>query len=150
MAPEQAVLAPIKGQLLRFPDAGVVDGPILRSLLGYVTPSADGAVVGASMEEGLSDLSLSQDIADRLRVEAAWLSPGLGLAHANGFAGIRAASPDGLPLIGRSATGVWLAAGARRNGWLLAPLAAAVLTRLMAGKTTADEALFAPARFSRP
>ena len=150
LAPELAVLAPIKGQLLRFPDAGLTDGPILRSLLGYVTPSLDGAVAGASMEAGVSDLSLSPDVADRLRVEAAWLAPGLGLAHANAFAGVRAASPDGLPLIGRSSTGVWLAAGARRNGWLLAPLAAAVLTRAIAERPTADAAIFAPGRFSRP
>jgi len=148
LAPELSILTPIKGQLLRFPDATVVDGPILRSLLGYVVPSRDGAVAGASMEEGVSDLSLSPDIADRLRVEAAWLSPGLGLAHANGFAGVRAASPDGLPLVGRSSSGVWLAAGARRNGWLFAPLVAAVLSRAIAGRPAADDAQFAPGRFS--
>jgi len=148
LAPELSVLTPIKGQLLRFPDVALADGPILRSLLGYVVPSREGAVAGASMEEGLCDLSLSPDVTDRLRVEAAWLAPGLGLAHANGFAGVRAASPDGLPLIGRSTSGVWLAAGARRNGWLLAPLAAAVLCRAIAQRPAVGDALFSPGRFS--
>lgn len=149
LAPELDVLTPIKGQLLRFPDAALADGPILRSLRGYVVPSRDGAVAGASMEEGLCDLSLTTEVADRLRAEATWLSPGLALAHANGFAGVRAASPDGLPMIGPSSNGTWLAAGARRNGWLLAPLAAAVLCRAIAGRPAADDdALFAPGRFS--
>lgn len=148
LAPELAVLSPIKGQLLRFPDAGLFDGPILRSLLGYVAPSRDGAVAGATMEEGVSDLSLSRDALDRLKVEAGWLSPGLGLARSNGFAGIRAATPDALPIFGRSQSGVYLAAGARRNGWLFAPLAAAAITRAIAGRTAPQDAPYDPRRFS--
>jgi glycine oxidase len=51
------------------------------------------------------------------------------MAGARPAVGVRAATPDGLPLVGRSSTpGVWIAAGARRNGWLLAPLIAKVLT----------------------
>lgn len=148
LAPELAALAPIKGQLLRFPDAGLIDGPILRSLLGYVVPSRDGAVAGATMEPGRDDLTLSRDALDRLKVEAGWLSPGLGLAHANGFAGVRAAAPDGLPLMGVSQTGAYLAAGARRNGWLYAPLAAAVVMRAIAGRPLPDDDRFAPGRFT--
>jgi glycine oxidase len=150
LAPELAVLSPIKGQILRFPDAGLVDGPILRSLLGYVVPGREGAVAGATMEEGLSDTNLSRDALDRLRVEGAWLSPGLGLARANGFAGVRAATPDGLPLLGRSMTGVYLAAGARRNGWLYAPFAAAVVGRAILGRSLAEDTPYDPIRFIPP
>lgn len=149
LAPELALLTPIKGQLLRFPDAGLADGPILRSLLGYVAPSREGAVSGATMEEGLADTRLERDALDRLKVEAAWLSPGLGLARSNGFAGVRAATPDALPLIGRSSTGVFIAAGARRNGWLFAPLAAAVTARAILRRPQADDDRFSPGRFGQ-
>ena len=99
------------------------------------------------MEEGVSDTSLSRDALDRLKVEAAWLSPGLGLARSNGFAGVRAATPDALPLLGRSLTGAYIAAGARRNGWLFAPLAAAVVSRAIAGAPVLEDARFNPGRF---
>jgi glycine oxidase len=148
LAPELSVLTPIKGQLLRFPDAGLVDGPILRSLLGYVTPSRYGAVAGATMEYGATDTALSRDALDRLKVEARWLAPSLGLAHGNGMAGVRAATPDALPLLGRSRSGVFLAAGARRNGWLFAPLAAAVLVRAIAGRPAVEDGRFDPGRFT--
>ncbi len=147
LAPELSTLTPIKGQLLRFPDAQVVEGPILRSLVGYVVPSRDGAVAGATMEEGRDDLALNRDALDRLKVEAGWLSPGLGLARSNGHAGVRAATPDGLPLLGRSRNGVYLAAGARRNGWLLAPLAAQVVMRAIEGRVAAADAMFSLGRF---
>jgi len=43
--------------------------------------------------------------------------------------GVRAATPDGLPMVGRGRHhGVLLAVGARRNGWLLAPLVAKIIT----------------------
>ncbi|HYE45155.1 MAG TPA: FAD-dependent oxidoreductase, partial [Caulobacter sp.] len=49
--------------------------------------------------------------------------------------GIRGATPDGLPLVGPSVRpGVWLAMGARRNGWLLAPLVAAMTRAYLAGE----------------
>jgi glycine oxidase len=60
-------------------------------------------------------------------------------------AGVRYGLPDALPLVGASSTpGVFLALGARRNGWLLAPLIAEALLEAISG----DEAgAFAPRRF---
>jgi glycine oxidase len=50
-------------------------------------------------------------------------------------AGVRSATPDGLPLVGESSRpGVFLALGARRNGWLLAPMIAGLMARSLAGK----------------
>ena len=62
---------------------------------------------------------------------------------------MRAATPDGLPLVGESGRpGVWLAMGARRNGWLLAPLIAQVLADQLAGGDGGPwAAAFAPGRF---
>jgi glycine oxidase len=69
-------------------------------------------------------------------VEAAGrLFPDLRSATFAVSAGVRAATPDGLPMAGPSETpGVILAAGARRNGWLLAPLVAQVATACVTGR----------------
>lgn len=132
LAPELAVLAPIKGQILHF-QAGPRDGPSLRDLEGYVVPQGDGAVAGATMEFGRDDRVIDPDVTARLRARAARLLPALATAPARGLAGVRAATPDGAPMVGPSVAGLWLTAGARRNGWLLAPLAAEILVERMAG-----------------
>jgi glycine oxidase len=151
LAPELAVLTPIKGQLLRYVEAGPRDGAILRNTRGYLAPGMTGAVVGATMEEGRSDLAVDSMATERLRAQAARLAPGLAGAKVEPFTGVRAATPDGLPLIGRSMKdGVWLAAGARRNGWLFAPLAAQLIVAGLEGNEGGvwESAAFAPHRFS--
>jgi glycine oxidase len=50
-------------------------------------------------------------------------------------AGVRAATADGLPMVGpSSAAKVVLAVGARRNGWLLAPLVAQMVAACVVGR----------------
>ncbi|MGH6958302.1 MAG: D-amino-acid oxidase, partial [Caulobacteraceae bacterium] len=63
---------------------------------------------------------------------------------------VRASTADGLPLVGESrASGVIVAAGARRNGWLLAPLVADVVLERIEGRKGSEAAsLFDPARVS--
>jgi glycine oxidase len=67
------------------------------------------------------------------------------------LAGVRAATPDGLALVGRSAAPrVILATGARRNGWLLAPLIASAVAACVLGRDPgALAARLDPARFSK-
>jgi glycine oxidase len=148
LAPALGVLTAIKGQVLRYPDVEMTDGPILRGEAGYVVPSRDGPVCGATMEPGVMDLSIDEDVVARLQAQAARLAPHLAGARPQAGAGVRAATPDGLPLVGPAgAPSVWLAAGARRDGWLLAPMIAASLVRqIVHGE--GPEAAFAPARFA--
>ena len=130
LAPELAVLAPIKGHILRYP-AGLLarGGPSLRCRLGYATGGADGVCVGATMEAGLNNRTIDPLLSARLIALAHAIAP------ATPMAGVRAASPDGLPLVGRSARpGVFLAVGARRNGWLLAPLVAGLIAAYLAAR----------------
>ena len=143
-------MTPIKGQLLRYADAGPREGPILRGEGGYLAPGMAGAVVGATMEAGRSDLAVDALATERLRAQAARLYPSLAAAKAEPFTGVRAATPDGLPMIGASAASdVWLATGARRNGWLFAPLAAKLILEAVTGiEGQAWQATgFAPGRF---
>jgi glycine oxidase len=151
LVPELAVLTPIKGQLLRYVEAGPREGAILRSPTGYLAPGLTGAVVGATMDPGRSDLDVEPLATERLKAQAARLYPSLASARAEAFTGIRAATPDNLPMIGRAAGQgkVWIATGARRNGWLFAPLAAGMIIDQIAGNEDAawETTAFAPGRF---
>ena len=152
--PGRGDLKPIKGQILRFPGAGPRHGPVVRGEGVYVAPSAEGAVAGATMEEGRSDREIDPAAVARLAAGARRLFPALEAARVEARAGVRAATPDGLPLVGPGegegtmAAQVLVARGARRNGWLLAPLVAEVLLDRLAGRpVSAAAAAFDPTRF---
>ena len=147
---ELEVLAPIKGQIVRFPGAGPLDGPILRAPGVYIAPCGAGTVVGATMEPGVADRRLDPAVIERFRASAIAMLPHLAGASASGAAGVRASTPDGLPLAGPSSrAGVWVAMGARRNGWLLASLIARGIVDRMAGAPSDPWApRFDPLRFA--
>ena len=153
LAPELARLAPIKGHILRYAGvAGVCGGagqPILRDASAYATRVGADMVVGATMEQGVRHRRIDPATVERLHRAAVRLYPALAGHTPAALTGVRAAAPDGLPLAGRSArSGVLVAAGMRRNGWLLAPLAAEVVVAATVGAPApAMAALFSPARF---
>jgi glycine oxidase len=133
IAPELAALSPIKGHILRARAAGV-GGVTVRGEGVYVTPAEGDLAVGATMEAGVADPEPDPAKAGPLLAAGAGLFPALATAPYELQAGVRAATPDGLPLVGFSRTPkVLLATGARRNGWLLAPLAAQVVAALATG-----------------
>ncbi|MEI7932035.1 MAG: FAD-dependent oxidoreductase [Alphaproteobacteria bacterium] len=146
LAPELAALIPIKGQLIRFEAGPLSGGPILRGKGGYVVPGQDGAAAGATMQAGLDDRTVDSDVSVRLLAPALDLAPQLSGLAFTAHAGVRPATPDGLPMIGKSAGGAWLATGARRNGWLLAPLAARLIASGLAGG--GEDVRLTPARFT--
>jgi glycine oxidase len=136
--PELAALHPIKGQILSF-DAEPLGGPVVRGAQGYVAPQPGGAMAGATMETGRTDLATDTAAVERLRLAAVDLFPHLVGAAFKARAGVRVATADGLPLVGPSERpGVHLAIGARRNGWLLAPLIARVILDELAGRVSEE------------
>ena len=148
IAPELALLSPIKGQILRYPDfrgAGVS----VRTDGAYAAPSSAGLAVGATMEAGRSDTDVDPLLLKPLAAAAGRLFPALAGAAFQGAAGVRVATPDGLPLAGISAEpGVLLATGARRNGWLVAPLVAQIIVGCITGQDPGPHAArLDPARF---
>jgi glycine oxidase len=71
------------------------------------------------------------------------------LSHAVNF---RPASPDGLPLVGPAGPeGLWLATGHHRNGILLAPITAALITAALVGDAPPflDAEALDPRRFAQ-
>jgi glycine oxidase len=127
LAPELAILTPIKGHILRLADAS----PPAMTIRGpgvYIAPGEGGVVIGATMEAGVADPTIDPLRGPPLLAAAARLVPRLAQTPFELQAGIRAATPDGMPLAGLGRTPrVAIAAGARRNGWLLAPLVAQVV-----------------------
>lgn len=132
LVPELNALQPVRGQILRFPGAGPTAGPILRGE-AYLVPHSSGAIVGATMEAGRADLEPDAQHVASLAAAAYALTPELEGRPFEIGVGVRPATPDGLPVVGRSVTGAWVANGARRNGWLLAPLVAQSLMAALAG-----------------
>jgi glycine oxidase len=134
LAPELGVVSPVKGQILHL-DAAPTCGPVVRGAFGYVAPQGRGAVVGATMQAGLSDRETDAKTLAQLQAGAARLFPHLAAVAGLGRAGVRASTPDGLPLIGRSnRPDLLLALGARRNGWLLGPMAAEMIVAELSGR----------------
>jgi glycine oxidase len=120
---------PVKGQVLHL---RMREGapPLARRQIHtprcYVVPRRDGrVVVGATSEEKGFDTSVDAGAVHRL-LEAAWevLPDVWELEFVQVIAGLRPATPDNRPLIGRVDERVIHATGHYRNGILLAPLTA--------------------------
>lgn len=134
LAPELDRLTPIKGHILRVA-GGPASGPVLRGEGVYLCPDPAAAVLGATMEAGRDDLRVDADQVAGLKRLGETLWPGISALRARAETGVRVGTPDGLPLVGPSARpGVFLAVGARRNGWLLAPLVARTIAAYLAGE----------------
>jgi glycine oxidase len=149
LAPETAALAPIKGQILRMP--ATEDGAVVRGEGVYLAPG-ETLAIGATMEAGRDDLDPDASATQTLRAAAWALRPDLDLDAAQVEVGVRATTADGLPLVGWSAApGVILAVGARRNGWLLAPLVADMVAAYLNGDNPGpDAAAMNARRFEEP
>jgi glycine oxidase len=149
-APEFDHLSPVKGQIAVLPH-GPRAGPTLRWAGGYLAPQKSGARAGATMEVGRADLIVEPAAIARLLAAAQAHAPELDTRGAYGEAGVRMQTPDGLPLVGPSRSPkTLLAAGARRNGWLYAPLVGQMVAAYVMGQDPGPwAALLHPGRFER-
>jgi glycine oxidase len=126
---------PVRGQLLRLSWHGE---PLTHVLWGpdcYVVPWLDGTVlVGATMEEvGFDERTTAAGVRDLLDAVCELIPEAWGASFVEARAGLRPATRDGLPIIGRSTevAGVFYATGHFRNGVLLAPLTAQLVADLV-------------------
>jgi glycine oxidase len=148
---------PVKGQILRLRDPA---GPGLLSRVvrfegGYLVPRADGSyALGATVEERGFDLSPTAGGVYELLRDASELVPGIDELRIEELSvGLRPGTPDNAPAIGRGMLdGLIWATGHHRNGILLAPLTAELVTATLTGEISASLdaalALCAPARFA--
>ena len=133
-------VVPIKGQMLALAlPSGFPLKVVVRTADIYVVPRATGpmagrAIIGATVEDAGFDKTVHASQIEDLRRQAVDLLPEL--AHGrltDSWAGLRPATPDGLPILGAHPDKPhhWIATGHYRNGILLAPATARVMTQLL-------------------
>ena len=147
-----SAVRPVRGQLIRL----TWNAPPLSHVIWgkdcYVVPWQDGTVlVGATVEEvGFDERTTAAGVRDLLEAVCELLPEAWGATFVDARAGLRPASADGLPVVGRSSTvpGLVYATGHFRNGILLAPLTASLVADLILENRDEDPALalMSPAR----
>ncbi|MCI0686640.1 MAG: glycine oxidase ThiO [Sporichthyaceae bacterium] len=145
--PVRPPIRPVKGQILRLRLPGIYRQALSRTLRGlsrgnsvYLVPRADGElVVGATVEE-LADHEVTAGGVYQLLRAAHEVFPLVAeLELVESIAGVRPGTPDNAPLLGPTELpGLVLATGHYRNGILLAPITADLVTDLLATGTLPD------------
>jgi len=150
--PPEAVppIIPIKGEIIVLspPPGAVLPKHVVWGNEIYVTPRGERLLVGATVERAGFDTSFSQEALHWLRRQSCGLMPALeGWELTERWAGLRPASPDGMPILGPTVVeGLYVASGQYRNGILFAPAVAEVVSRVVLGQAL-DVAAFDPRRF---
>ncbi len=120
----------------------------------YLVPRPSGELlIGATVERAGFQRAVTAEGINSLLRAAIELVPSLReLPIARTWCGFRPWAPDSLPVLGPwpGVDGLWLATGHFRNGILLAPITARLMTDwLLAGKPGVDVGDFLPERFAR-
>lgn len=142
---------PVKGQMLLFRGSpGLLCGMIMAGD-HYLIPRLDGRILaGSTLELTGFDNSTTPAAGDLLWERACRILPELArLPVERQWAGLRPASPEGVPFIGPvpAAEGLYVCAGQFRNGIVMAPASAALLRDLVLDRPPALDP--APYRVNR-
>jgi glycine oxidase len=123
-------------------------GPNLRAGDFYLAQRREDAVIGATLELDRYDRKVDRAKLAELHAAAERLLPGEVKLGETAWAGIRPMSPDGWPMIGPTGDGILVAAGHSRDGWLMAPITAEIITAYVFGsEIQPDWAALSPERF---
>lgn len=145
-APALAHVRSAKGQLAQV----ILPGPLpatMRTPDIYVAQRREDIVLGSTLEYDRYDRRADPALTEAMLAKANALLSGEVRAGEKTWAGIRPMSPDGWPMIGLSGD-VLIAAGHSRNGWLLAPITAEIISAYVFGGEIAPEwAALSPQRF---
>jgi glycine oxidase len=152
ISPHKFPTRPVKGQMLCLvmPSRTLLKH-VIRSPKAYLIPRSDGRLlVGATVEEAGFDKRTDIETIRRLHRAAIELVPKLAEARIlEDWAGLRPGTPDALPILGRTKIpGYYVATGHFRDGILLAPITAQVMTAVVEGRSPEhDLTAFSAARF---
>jgi glycine oxidase len=138
----KSLVRPVKGEILRLrARPGAL--PLTRTVRAlvesrpvYLVPRDDGGVVlGATQYEAGYDTDVTVKGVRDLLLDAERVVPGITEYRlVESAAGVRASSPDNLPLIDWLEPGVVVATGHHRNGVLLAPITAEAVVAMLTGE----------------
>jgi glycine oxidase len=147
------IIKPVRGQMVCLESKPQLTRHVIFSPRGYLVPRQDGRLLAGSTSEnaGFAKRVTGGGIASILR-HALKISPAVAnLPIVDTWAGLRPQAADGLPVLGPCGEidGLFYATGHYRNGILLAPLTAELISEaIVAGKTSPLLAPFSPDRFS--
>ena len=154
--PEAAAhdVRPVRGQLIRLAWHGRALAHVIWGPDCYLVPWLDGNVlVGATMEEvGFDERTTAAGVRDLLDAVCELIPEAWRASFIEARVGLRPATTDGLPIVGRSTRidGLFYATGHFRNGILLAPLTAQLIADLvLEGKGDPALEVLAPGRVGR-
>jgi len=159
LGPDAIPTRPVKGQMLSVvpianpePHAPVLHH-VIRAPEVYLVPRSDGRIIiGSTLEEAGFDKNVNPEVIQQLHRAAASIVPAVKEMRIHEvWAGLRPGTPDGRPLLGNMHwPGYYVAAGHYRDGIMLAPATAEVMTAIIQGKDPGiDLRPFAPNRFQR-
>lgn len=145
-------IKPVRGQMISFRTAKRLFRHVVYTPRGYIVPRGDGRILtGATVEDVGFDKDLTESGIEFLRQTALEISPSLGnLEIFDKWAGLRPFAADGLPVLGAvgSIENLFVATAHYRNGILLAPLTAQILTdKIIADVDSKYLNAFSPRRF---
>jgi glycine oxidase len=149
-----APVRPVRGQLLHLRATAENLRRVTWSDRCYLVPWDDGSMlVGATVEHvGFDERTTVEGMRDLFAGAAAALRSGWPAGVIDVRAGLRPATPDGLPIVGRSAAvpGLLYAIGHYRNGVLLSPLTAQLIAdTILDNRLDPIMPVIAPERFGR-
>jgi glycine oxidase len=144
---------PVKGQMLCLAmEPRELVKHVIRSPEVYLIPRSDGRLLaGATVEEAGFDKRTDAATMQRFHHAALAMVPALRDARLlEDWAGLRPGTPDALPILGATETpGCYAATGHFRDGILLAPVTAEVMTAILENRNPEyDLSPFSPTRFA--
>lgn len=137
----------VGGQMLSVMPIAGAPKMTVRSGHLYIVPKADRIIIGATTEPGRVTETTDDEIIATLKQKAALICPVLADAPIiESWAGIRPGTKDHAPILGQTRLpSVFVASGHYRNGILLAPITARIMTDLIVdGRMSPLAARFAP------
>ncbi len=145
---------PVRGQMLSLEGPPLALNHIILSMSAFALPREDGQTyVGATVEEAGFRKHTTAAGLRALRAGVASIVPALAEARLRkAWAGLRPATPDALPILGRLPTwrNAWVSAGHYRTGILLSPISGKLVARAIAsGSEDGLPAQLTPGRFGQ-
>jgi len=143
---------PVRGQMLALESKEVPLGRTLRSSKAYLVKRPTGRIIaGSTLEEAGFEKHVTAAGVHKILDGVLEMVPALANAQlVDAWAGLRPGTPDHLPVLGPTdVRGLYMATGHYRNGILLAPATAKLLSQwILGGKPELNVEQFSPLRFS--
>lgn len=144
---------PIRGQMIALQGTTGAFGKVIYGAGAYLVPRADGRIlVGATVEDAGFEKAVTEAAVGQLRAAAIRTMPPLEhLEIVDSWSGFRPFAADEMPIIGPvgGINGLTVATAHYRNGILLAPVTAEIVSRFVAkGEVSPYFDMFSAARFT--